>query len=305
VKASSRRLWGALAGIAISAVALYLAFRGTNFAELRNTFRATRIAPLLVAVALSALSGVVRAIRWRALFAPGVDVSLRYYYTSLMIGYLGNNLLPVRAGDVIRTVLFGKRTSAGVGQAAATLLVERLLDAISLLAIAGILSFVVPLPPQLAPAARIAAVACIVAFGILWRVAYTRRLPRFVQGLHAFRSVRSMAGALSYTGLIWIIEAMMVFMVMRSTSVAASPLAALFLLVIVSLGLLLPAGPAAIGSYELMAVIALSAFAIEKTEALAVAIVLHAMVFCSATTIGLLCLSVEGMTLQSLRRTAS
>src|SRR5438874_2059321 len=157
----SRRLVGTSVGLAISAVALYFAFRGTSLDVLLAALRTTRLIPLLLAVALAAMSNLVRAIRWRALFPADAGIPLRYYFTSMMIGYLGNNVLPARAGDVIRIVLFGKRTGVGISRTAATLVVERVMDAATLLAILGFLSFVVPLPPQLAPAFRIASIGCI------------------------------------------------------------------------------------------------------------------------------------------------
>lgn len=313
----SRRLAGTVIGLVISATALYFAVRGIRFDALAAALRSTRPIPLVGAVILAVMSSLFRALRWRALFPADVAVPLRYYFTNMMIGYLGNNLLPARAGDVIRTVLFGKRTGVGISRTAATLVVERVVDAASLLAIVGFISFVVPLPARLVPAGRIASVGCIGALLVLSWIAFRRKtssevltsssgiravIARFVDGLHALRNARSMATVLLFTAAIWFVESIMVFLVLQAARVSAPPLAAVFLLVVLSLGLLIPAGPAAIGSYEFLAVLALSAFAIEKTRALSVAIVLHAMVFCTATTIGLICLWVENISFGALPR---
>jgi uncharacterized protein (TIRG00374 family) len=313
-----RRFVGATIGLAVSLVALYFALRGIDGAAVARSLRGTNPAPLVIAVGLAASSSLVRALRWRALFSEKTVIPLRYYFTSMMIGYLGNNVLPARAGDVIRAVLFGKRTDAGISMTAATLVVERVIDASTLLAIVGVVSFLVPLPPVLSGAARLASVACFVALAVLIAIAFRGRvrtddqavdhnrirglMTRFVEGLHALQNARSLVVVLALTGTIWLIESAMVFFVMRASGLPLPPLAALFVLVVVSLGLLIPAGPASIGSYELFVILGLSAFAVEKTQALSAGIVLHSVAFLTATTIGLICLWIEGVSFRTLQR---
>src|SRR5207245_5956303 len=95
-------------------------------------------------------------------------------------------------------------------------------------------------------------------------------------------------------------ECAIVFFSMRAFGLQFPPLASLFVLVVVSLGLLIPAGPASIGSYELFVILALSAFAVEKTQALSAGIVLHTVAFVTATTIGPICLWIESVTFRAL-----
>jgi glycosyltransferase 2 family protein len=312
-----RRLLVATVGLLVSATSLYLAFRAADPRALLKLLKNVDPFFLFIAAVIGMSSNFVRAIRWRALFSPNTHVPLRYYFTIMMIGYLGNNVLPARAGDVIRAVLFAKRTGVGVSSTAATLVVERVVDACSLLAVVGIVSFIVPLPSALHEGARIASVACIVMLAILVWAAFRGRaqtplsdgdsstivkriVTRFAEGLHALRNARSMTTVLALTGTIWLIETVTVYFVMRAAGISAPPLAALFLLVVVSLGLLIPAGPASIGSYELFVVLALSAFAVEKTRALGVGIVLHSLVFLIATTTGLICLWIESIPFRTL-----
>src|SRR5438445_4825166 len=311
-----RRLIGATIGLAVSLVALYLALRGVDSAAVARSLRATNPTPLTIAVAFAASSSLVRALRWRALFPESTAIPLRYYFTSMMIGYLCNNILPARAGDVIRAVVFGKRTGTGISTTAGTLVVERVVDACTLLAIVGVISFVVPLPTVLSGAARLASLVCLIALAVLMAIAFRGGVPtpdqaghrnrvrdmvtRFVEGLHALRNGRSLLVVLAWTATVWLIESAMVFFAMRASGLQLPPLAALFVLVVVSLGLLIPAGPASVGSYELFVILALSAFAVEKTQALSAGIVLHTVAFVTATTIGLICLWIESVTFRAL-----
>jgi uncharacterized membrane protein YbhN (UPF0104 family) len=312
-----RRVFGLGLGAAISAAALYLALRGIDTGTLLRSLQSVRVIPLLLAIAIGASSNLVRALRWRALFPDDVAVRPRYYFTSLMIGYLGNNLLPARIGDAVRIVVFGRRTGVGISRTAATIIVERVIDALSLLALVAALSVVVPLPPVLRQGAKIAAICAVVTLVVLLVVAMRGpvRAPgdgstasrglhdiaaRFVEGLHALRSWAAMLKTLFLTAAIWTIEAVTVWFVMKAAGLDLPPIAALFLLVVVSLGLLIPAGPAAVGSYELFVIVALSVFSIDKTRALSAGMVLHAMVFFTATSLGLISLWIESMSLREL-----
>ena len=186
-----RRLIGATIGLAVSLVALYLALRGVDSAAVARSLRATNPTPLTIAVAFAASSSLVRALRWRALFPESTAIPLRYYFTSMMIGYLCNNILPARAGDVIRAVVFGKRTGTGISTTAGTLVVERVVDACTLLAIVGVISFVVPLPTVLSGAARLASLVCLIALAVLMAIAFRGGVPTPDQAGHRNR-VRDM-----------------------------------------------------------------------------------------------------------------
>src|SRR5262245_51279830 len=97
-----RRWVGYALGLMVSALFLYLTLRGIDFAELRQELQSARYLPLALALVVSSATCVVRAIRWRALFGQRTQTSLRFLFTSMMIGYLANNILPARAGELVR-----------------------------------------------------------------------------------------------------------------------------------------------------------------------------------------------------------
>lgn len=121
------------------ALFLYLAFRNVNLPELFNILKTTNY----LYVFLGGLTGVVggsliRSVRWRYLLTPiKKDTKLKNLFSTTIIGYMVNNLIP-RSGEVVRPVLFGK--SEGISRAAAfgTIIVERIIDTVMFLLMFGV-----------------------------------------------------------------------------------------------------------------------------------------------------------------------
>ena len=96
----------------------------------------TELAALVGAIALYALATVVRSERWqRLLVDEGATPERVDTYALTCVGYMGNNVLPARAGDAIRVVLMAPRAATSIRTVVGTLLAERLLDIAVLVAI--------------------------------------------------------------------------------------------------------------------------------------------------------------------------
>src|SRR5919108_3038535 len=126
-RVGSRLSW---LGIAISLLALagvvWWASR-QEAPELPST--GSELAALVAAIALYALATVVRSERWQRLLVDEGATPLRVdAYALTCVGYMGNNVLPARAGDAIRMVLMAPRASTSKRTVIGTLLAERLLD---------------------------------------------------------------------------------------------------------------------------------------------------------------------------------
>src|SRR5699024_9317383 len=89
-------------GIAISAFFLILAFRGQDFGEIRDSLRETNLWWALPALALYFAGVYLRAVRWRILLRPLVPrATSRQLFPVVVIGFMANNLLPLRAGEIV------------------------------------------------------------------------------------------------------------------------------------------------------------------------------------------------------------
>ena len=123
----------AIAGIVISAGGIYWAFRDFKFYELLDSIQ--KVNYLYIALATLFLWGSVwlRALRWRWLFKiDNLPTTVSLYRAELM-GYFGNNVLPLRLGELMRAYLIGREWHLSKNYVFGTIVIERLLDTLTLM----------------------------------------------------------------------------------------------------------------------------------------------------------------------------
>jgi len=183
----TRRRLSVLARVAISACLLALLFRTVGVAEVAAELRAARPLPLLGAVALYCVLGTwVRALRWRALVVSlGQPITLRRVTELFLVGTLFNQLLPTGlGGDVVRSLMLARE---GMGRARAlnTVIVDRALGILPLLAV-GLAAVLLAPGRAAAPvtgALLVTGTAATVALVMLFRAHRWRRRLERVPGL--------------------------------------------------------------------------------------------------------------------------
>ena len=241
----SRRLWF---GLAVSLVFLLLLFLRV---DLRDTVRSLGEANYLFvvpAIALYFVAVVFRALRWRFLLSHLKPIPVDRLLPVVVVGYMANNLLPVRLGEVVRSYYLGQREGVSKSAALATIAVERVFDGVTLLFFLAAASVVLPLGglvQDLAQDTGIPALLLIAgttvpfafALGSLIVAAYrpawpvwlaeraTRRLPGklspsivevvglFVSGLASLRDPRRLLVLFLLSLPIWLMEAAMLYVI--------------------------------------------------------------------------------------------
>src|SRR5690349_13444644 len=106
------------------------------------------VGPLAGAIGLYLLATLLRGERWHRLVGRGTRLDA---YALTTVGYMGNNALPARAGDILKAVLTARRTGAAKRDAFGTLVAERALDAFALVAIFAVVVLAGDLPLGLSP----------------------------------------------------------------------------------------------------------------------------------------------------------
>jgi hypothetical protein len=119
-------------GIGLSAVFLYLALRGTNLGQVFQFLKRTHSILATAAVLFLLLSFLIRAWRWRYLLFPMRPVPVMPLFRSTMVGFMGNYLLPLRAGELIRAVSIGQNQKISIAGAIGSIVLERVLDGVIL-----------------------------------------------------------------------------------------------------------------------------------------------------------------------------
>ena len=121
-----------LLGLAVSAVFSFLFLRDTDFGAVGDAFTSADIGLLILALLVFFAGTWFRALRWHFLLRPIVHASPQRLYPIMAVGYAGNNVLPLRTGEIVRAhTLYrqlGVRRTAGL----ANVFLERVLDGVML-----------------------------------------------------------------------------------------------------------------------------------------------------------------------------
>jgi uncharacterized protein (TIRG00374 family) len=303
------KLW---VGMISSAVFLVLVLRNVQWLELAAVLHAVNWSILLFAAALYAVSLVIRGFCWQALLAHLGSVTKGEAIIYANIGYMANNLLPLRAGEVIRAALLADKRYFSKGAVLATVVLERLLDVLILGALAIILMATMAFPSTTKRGVIITTVICGLSLLAIWAANHTRteslgewlpglmrwRLGRavvslgqsFAKGLSAMRSIRQAGVAVLYLLLGWALVCASIYLMMLASQLRLPWYAAVLVMVVVNLGSAIPSSPGSIGVVHFLAVIAVSPWSIDREVAVAFSIVFHAMSFVVTVLLGGACL---------------
>ena len=118
----------------ISAVLLYFSLQKLNFTEAWQALKTAKYLWLIPGIAVYFVAVWVRAWRWHYLLRPLKKISTRSMFPIVTIGYMGNNIYPARAGEILRAVILKRHEGVPISASLATILVERVFDAVVMLA---------------------------------------------------------------------------------------------------------------------------------------------------------------------------
>ncbi len=252
----------------------------------------------LLYVAATALRGE----RWhRILHLTGVDAERVDSYGLTTVGYMGNNVLPARAGEMLRVVLLSRRTGGSKRVLLGTVVAERLLDAIALgsiffAVVYGILrktTLPSDRPLLVAGALVVLAALGLVAFRLLRSRGALERLHDFLRPLAgAPRALLSRDGVTLLAGsfLIWAVEASVYLAVARSVGLEVSGMGALYIVALTNLFAMLPAAPGYVGTFDAAVIFSVKAIGGSGSAAFSYLLLLRFVLFIPITVVGLVVL---------------
>jgi len=307
-----------LLGIALSAALLGWLLWRVDLGALGHQLGKTHWGWALVTCGLSLLGLWARARRWYYLFPPGSHPPA--LGRAVMIGYMGNNVLPLRAGEILRVYVVSRHWPLGFWLPLATLVVERILDGLAVVLMLGSLALLMPVPAALKWAALAILAIDVVITGVLTAITVSpelcrglvtrlagrwpgleRRLGRvfemFVRGLAGVRTPAHAVPIVGWSVLVWLLPALTAWTAMFAARIDLPFLAAWAVLAFVGLGVSLPSAPGYIGVFHTAAVFALGMFGVAGPEAFGYALLYHACGFIPITLAGWICLVREQMSL--------
>ena len=324
-----RRSLAFAATVALAGVFTYLAVRGVSWHSAWVALEHCDAWWLVPAMAAFAAQVLMRAMRWRSLFAHERRPRRGPVLAATMIGYLFNNILPARAGEAARVVALTQRTETPAAEIVGTVVVERVYDVLSILIIFVCASPWLPHQSWFATARILAAVATltlVVLIGILAvygdrplrvLVRPLGRLPRLstervereaatlAEGLSGLREHRVALEALLWSLAAWMTSALWAWFVLLAFEPARGFGAGVLVTCVIGLSMIIPSPPAAVGVFEAAGVLALHAYGIPQSQALPYALVLHISNFVPLVAIGALMLHTAARRPARARRNAT
>ncbi|MBD3180000.1 MAG: flippase-like domain-containing protein [Candidatus Latescibacteria bacterium] len=330
MKAGFKSNWKILLGLAVSALFLYLAFRKADFREMFLTLKQADYSYVIPAVALSLLSLAFRAIRWKYLFRPIKRISFMNLLSAASIGYMANSVMPARLGEIVRAYAIGMKEDISKTSSFATIVVARIYDGITILFFLFITlsRFPFSFPPWFRNVIIVAVLFYLLAIVFIMLLKYrpdkafaiasvvTRFLPEklqqtlmrvlnsFVVGLDVLKSARDAVIAGFYSVLVWLPNAAIIFVLARSFDITLPFSGAMLILVIVTLGIMIPSAPAFVGTVQYCCVIGLGFFGVARSQALSFSVIYHLCTFLPITITGFIFLLKEGYSFMELKRSA-
>ena len=302
------KVLSAFVACGLAAVLLFFSLRGIDWRGVFTLLKGARPEQLAVACAIMTLGLILRAMRWRILLRAEGPVTAAEAFWATCAGYFGNNFLPARAGELIRTYMIHARSGLSNAFVLTTALSERVADAITLVAIsAGALLTIPEQPGWLAHAAKPFAAlgTCgILGLALAPRFAYVgdhlidRLLPQGFQeklhsilehvilGVRAFHDFRRLAGFAAMTILIWSNDALFTVVAARAIHLKIAVPVAYLLLAGLGLASALPSTPGYVGIYQFVAVSVLVPFGMTRTDAVGYILLAQALQYLVVGALG-------------------
>lgn len=326
--------WRGLIGLALSVFLLWLAFRNVAWSEVAAGVRGANIPLVLLAVAMGTSMFVLRAIRWRFILAPvAPKLPIGTLWRATAIGMMANNVLPARVGELVRAFALTRETNVSFSAAFASLVVDRVFDAVCVLLLFVVSMFDASFPTStlvlgrpIANWAGSGVIALVVVTLAIYSIIFfpdrliglyelfARRVaPRFEErgrvmlrafadGLSVFRHLGHFLAVFSWAMALWVIQGLAFWIMFKAIGIDASFGAALFVQGLIVLLVSIPSTPGYFGPFEIAAVAGLHLYGVPESLAAAWALTYHILSLLPITIFGLYYLVRSGLHLGELRQ---
>lgn len=332
---SRHRAWQLPLAITLSAILLWWAFRDVNFGEAIGYLRAVRIGWLLAAVVVATSLFPLRLLRWRLLLRrdDGGPYPWLPLWHAIAMGFAANNLLPFRAGEVVRTVAASRLTGARLTTSLASVAVERVFDALTVVGLLALALLMPGMPPGLTvagiPVQRVATSVGLLGLAALFVagmvVAYPRaaeeiirrlvpsdrialRLVQIIegirQGLSVLQSPVRLAAVIGWSVVLWLVNALSFYLAFMAFDLPVDYVGAVVLQGVLAFGIAIPSAPGYIGPFEAAITAVLAVYGIGASQAVAYAVGYHITTFIPITLLGVWSATRTGLGLETTAREA-
>jgi glycosyltransferase 2 family protein len=319
--------WQFWLGVLISIVFIWFSMRGLQLKEFWNTVTRANYIWLIPGIIVYFVGVWVRAWRWHYLLKPIKEIPTKAVFPITVIGYMGNNIYPARAGEVLRAILLRNKEGVPVSASFATIIVERIFDGVVMLSFVFInLSELAKLTGASGFVGNIQQVALIgtaVFLGALFIFLLAAMYPhisvkigmwvierltparlhaklidiinKFLDGLASLRSPFNVLMVFFTSIIIWLLETGKYWFVMHAFNFSVSFFALMLMNGIVNLATTIPSAPGYIGTFDAPGIAVLTAYGVNQATAAGYTLTLHVALWLPITLLGVYLMAREGL----------
>ncbi len=311
------RRWQFWAGVAISLLFLYIALRGLNFEDVWGTLEGANYWWLIPGVLIYLVAVIARAWRWHYLLRPVKSIPTTTLFPITAIGYMGNNIYPARAGEVLRAIVLKNFEDVPISASLATIVVERVFDGVVMLGFvflnlpgATINQFLrihrkYPDPGDIwgrrfsgcssvVCAGRYLPGACDLVREMDYPVCDPQPFPgtsdwpgrEFSRGLRSAAITPDVMMIFITSIVIWLLETGKYWFVMQAPQVRRGFFTLMLMNGIVNLATTIPSAPGYVGTFDAPGIAVLQAYGVDKAIAAGYTLVLHIALWVPITALG-------------------
>jgi len=314
-------------GVLISVAALYLAIPPrSEWAAVANAFRDVNYLYIIPLAILSAYSIFIRAQRWQLLLRPIGEVALLPLVSATSIGFLCNMILPLRVGEIVRPVLLARRSQQPLSSVLASVVLERLLDMLTILAFLGIVIATIPVSDVIRSSGLAFVVVAVIAIALILALqrrnavavgmveAVIQRLPAavrqraepalhdFIEGLQSVRGGEGLWKIGLYSLYLWgIIASIFGLGFVACGLPVPTVVGSLAMVAVVAGAVSAPSAPGFIGTFQAGCVLALALFGVGRADAIPYAFVIWAVQWLTQVILGVVFVLRENISFQDLQ----
>lgn len=310
-------------------------FRQANLGDVWREIRAAEPWGLVMALVMTGLTYVLRALRWQYMLQAIGPTRFSVAFRTTVIGFAANAVLPARVGEVLRPYLLARREGLAITATFATIILERLLDLLTVLLLFG--AFVLFFDPGMGAvngsvfgtvkaAGLLFGAGSVVAFVLIAILAgqpaafargvdrltgllpakiaapLTRLAHTFMEGLGVTRDPARLGVTLGLSVLLWLSIAGGVWFSTRAFHMTIPYTGSFLLLAFLTAGVAVPT-PGSVGGFHEAFRIGVTAFyGVDNDRAVGAAIVLHAISFFPVALLGAWFMFRDGLDLAGVQR---
>jgi hypothetical protein len=319
-----------LFGVGVSALCVWLSMKDVHFSEVLIALKGANALGFAIVMLVTLLGFWLRAVRWQYFIAAGRRIRVMSLFSATMIGFMANNVLPLRLGEFVRPWALARRERLSKSTLLATVVVERAVDMLTLLGIFGMSMLVHPIAES-SEAGRLVqwgarvliglcvaltvfviavernrALATAVVRGVTaplpggTRTRVADMLQHFLEGLGLFRDLGRLARVFALSFTMFMCFAFGLGVSLWSLGITLPWYAGLVMLVITAIGIMVPAAPGYIGTLNIACTAGLALFGVGKAQSVPFSWFYFFSQWLPITAVGLVFLNREGLSLRSL-----